>query len=237
MNKQHGDQEKTEGVAINMDGVIAIVSPDDAVFKPGELGAVLEWTITRPDGTVREHKVKKSESYLRQFMELLMVQMLAASEVLPSFIRDVTNTLREVAVSALNFQCTAAANDDSYGIVVGTGNTPPTINDYALQTKVAHGNGAGQVQYGGVTFGLPTSNTTTSHFTVTRNFSNVSGNPVVIYEMGLYVKGDNPLPWISHRYSQSYRYNFCTIRDVIPAGITILNGETLTINYRQQCLV
>lgn len=237
MEREHEDLEKTRGAEIKMSGAVSVARADEAVFKPGELGAVLEWTITGPDGSVREHRIQKSESYLRQFMELLMVQMLAASEVLPAFIRDVTNTLREVAVSALNFQCTAAANDDSYGIVVGVGNTPPTINDYALQTKVTHGNGAGQVQYGGVTFGLPTSNTTTSHFTVTRNFSNVSGNPVVIYEMGLYVKGDNPLPWISSRYNQSARYNFCTIRDVIPAGITILNGETLTINYRQQCVV
>jgi hypothetical protein len=193
MEREHEDLEKTRGAEIKMNGAVSVVQADEVVFKPGELGAVLEWTITGPDGSVREHRIQKSESYLRQFMELLMVQMLAASEVLPAFIRDVTNTLREVAVSALNFQCTAAANDDSYGIVVGTGNTAPTINDYALQVKVAHGNGAGQVQYAASPWVCRRPIPPRTHFTVTRIFSTDSGNPVVIYEMGLYVRGENPL--------------------------------------------
>jgi hypothetical protein len=231
------EKQKTKQPRIEIEGEVSALSPDHLNFEPGELGAVLEWTITRPDGTLREQQVKKSESYVRQFVDLLMVQMMAVSEMLPSFIRDVNNALREVAVSSLNFQATAAANDDSYGIVVGSGNTPPTINDFALQTKVANGVGAGQLQYGGVTFGLPTSNLTTSHFTVTRNFANASGNPIAIYEIGLYVKGNAPLPWLNNRGSSSSRYNFCTIRDVIVAGISILNGETLTVNYRQQCVI
>lgn len=231
------DQNKTNRPNIEVNGIISPLTPDHVVFEPGELGVVLEWKITKPDGSLREHQIKKAESYLRQFIDLLMVQMLAASEVVPLFIRDVNNVVREVAVSSLNFQSTAVANDDSFGIVVGTGNTPPVINDYAMQTKVANGIGAGQLQYGGVTFGLPTSNVSTSHFTVTRNFANASGNPITIYEIGLYVKGDNPLPWMGTRGNSSFRYNFCTIRDVISAGIMILNGETLTINYRQQCVV
>jgi len=231
------EKQKIQQPRIELQGEVSNLTPDHLHFEPGELGAVLEWKITRPDGSLREHQVKKSESYLRQFMELLMVQMMAVSEMLPAFIRDVNNIVREVAVSSLNFQSTAAANDDSYGIVVGTGNTPPTINDCALQTKVANGVGGGQLQYGGVTFGLPTSNLTISHFTVTRNFANASGNPIAIYEIGLYVKGDSPLPWLGNRGSNSLRYNFCSIRDVIAAGISILNGETLTVNYRQQCVI
>jgi len=231
------EKHQTKQPRIELGGEVSTLNPDHIHFEPGELGAVLEWQITRPDGTLREHRVKKSESYVRQFIDLLMVQMMAVSEMLPAFIRDVNNVVREVAVSSLNFQSTAAANDDSYGSVVGTGNTPPTIDDFALPTKVANGVGAGQLQYGGVTFGLPTSNLTISHFTVTRNFANASGNPIAIYEIGLYVKGDNPLPWLENRGSRSLRYNFCTIRDVIVAGISILNGETLTVNYRQQCVI
>jgi len=228
---------KSGRAIIHLGGRVTAGRADKTLCRPGELGAVLEWTISHSDGRVREQRRQKSRSYLRQFLELLRVQMLAAAEVLPIYLKDVTGSWREVAVSALNFQCLAAANDDSYGIVVGTGSTLPTLDDYALQNKVAHGSGTGQLQYGGVTFGLPTSDATTAHFTVTRDFSNVSGSPLTIYEMGLYVKGDSPLPWVVSRYDNSLRYHFCTLRDIIPAGITILSGETLTVNYRQQCVV
>ena len=213
---------------IKANGIISPLTPDHIIFEPGEIGAVLEWTIRRADGTLKEHQVKKSESYVRQFFDLQIV--------------DVAGARRDVAVSSLNFDCAAVANIDSYGVVVGVGSNAPTISDYALQTRISHGVSAGQLQYGGVAFGLPTCNLTTSHFTVTRDFANSSGNPIAVYEIGLYVKGDMPvlLKDSTSRGNDSYSPTvmyFCTIRDVIGAGINILNGETLTVNYRQQCVI
>ncbi len=224
-------------------GRVSPLSPDHIVFEPGEIGAVLEWSIRRADGTVREHQVKKSESYVRQFFDLLLVQMMAVPEVCPMQIMDTSGTMRDIAVSTLNFDCAAVANVDTYGVVVGTGATVPTMSDCALQTRVANEAGAGQLQYGGVAFGLPTSNLSTSHFTVSRDFANASGNPIVVYEIGLYVKGDMPVLLSNSQTRGNDASNnptilyFCTIRDVIGSGITILNGETLTVNYRQQCMV
>jgi len=225
---------------IKCNGTVGMQEPDKVVFEPGEIGVVLEWTIKRHDGTVRELCVKKAESYVRQFMDLLLVQMMGITEVAPLQIIDTAGAEKDIAHSSLNFDCAAVANIDSYGIVVGTGFTAPTINDYGLENKILHGAGAGQLQYGGVAFGLPTSNLNTSHFTVTRDFANASGATIVVYEIGLYVSGDMPVikPGTTTRANDSYRPTvsyFCTIRDVILAGITILNGETLTINYRQQC--
>jgi hypothetical protein len=225
---------------MNCSGTIGLHDPDKVIFEPGEIGAVLEWTVKRRDGTVREHQIKKAESYVRQFMDLLLVQMMGITEVYPLPILDTLGLEKDIAHSSLNFDCAAVANTDSYGIVVGNGATPPTINNNALENKISHGAGAGQLQYGGVAFGLPTSNLTSSHFTVTRDFANASGNTIVVYEIGLYVKGDMPVmqPGSTNRGNDSYRPTvsyFCTIRDVILAGISILNGETLTVNYRQQC--
>jgi len=227
---------------IECNGVIAEHNPDHVVFEPGEIGAILEWTIKRPDGSVREHQVRKAQSYVRQFMDLLLIQMAGITEVTPAQMINTSGLERDIAQSSLNFDCSAVANDDSYGVVVGAGQTAPNINDYRLENKLAHGSGPGQLQYGGVAFGLPTSNLSTSHFTVTRDFANASGDTIVVYEIGLYVKGDMPVlqPGSSNRGNDGYRPTvsyFCTIRDVIVAGITILNGETLTINYRQQCVV
>ena len=227
---------------IKANGIISPLTPDHIIFEPGEIGAVLEWTIRMADGTLKEHQVKKSESYVRQFFDLLLVQMMGVPEVCPMQIVDVAGAIRDVAVSSLNFDCAAVANIDSYGVVVGVGSNAPTISDYALQTRISHGVSAGQLQYGGVAFGLPTCNLTTSHFTVTRDFANSSGNPIAVYEIGLYVKGDMPvlLKDSTSRGNDSYSPTvmyFCTIRDVIGAGINILNGETLTVNYRQQCVI
>ena len=227
------ETNKVKIARVELEGKASPLDPDHLLFAPGELGAILEWTVTDKDGKVREHKVVKSKSYVRQFFDLLMVQMNSVGELAPATIRDTSNIERDICVSAFNFACNAVANIDSYGIQVGTGNAIPMITDYKLQTRIAHGSGAGQLQYGGVAFGLPASDAVQSHFTVTRDFSNLSGAPIIVYEIGLVVKGDIPEPWqVSKTYS-AVQYNFLTIRDVIAAGISVLSGETLTVNYRQ----
>jgi hypothetical protein len=227
---------------IKCDGAIGLHEPAKELFQPGEIGVVLEWQIKRADGRVREQRIKKGESYVRQFLDLLLVQMQGITEVSPLSLVDTLGLEKEIAQSSLNFECAAATNIDSYGIVVGTGSNLPGIGDNALENQIVHGAGPGQLQYGGVAFGLPTSNLNTSHFTVTRDFANASGETIVVYEIGLYVKGDMPVlqPGTTDRGNDSSRPTasyFCTIRDVILPGINVLNGETLTVNYRQQCVI
>jgi hypothetical protein len=211
------------------------LEPDHIVFQPGEMGAILELTVKRKDGTVRERRVRKAESFVRQFLDLLMMQAAMANEMSWHQIRDTGNVLRAIAFSGLTFATDAAANDDIYGVMVGTGNTAPTINDYALETRIDDGVGAGELQYGGVTYGLPTSSATESHFTITRDFSNASGGAITVEEIGVYVKA--MAAWIiqsNDRTSGAPDLVFMTIRDVVGGGITIPDGETLTVNYRLQ---
>jgi len=84
-----------------------------------------------------------------------------------------------------------------------------------------------------VAYGLPASDATTSSFTITRNFANASGNPITVSEIGLYIKAQEG------RFDGSARQTriFMTIRDVLAGGIAVPNGETLTVNYRFQCVV
>lgn len=108
---------------------------------------------------------------------------------------------------------------------MGTGTNVPTINDYTIQTLISHGTGAGQLQYSAVTFGAPSSDATTSQFTVTRNFANGSGAQVTVHELTLVVQS----------YADSnIQYSHMVIRDMIPGGIAVPNGQTLTVNYRIQ---
>ena len=211
------------------------LEPDHIVFQPGEMGAVLELTVRKKDGTIREQRVRKAESFVRQFLDLLMMQAAMTNEMSWHEIRDVGNILRAIAFSGLTFATNGAANDDTYGVMVGTGNTAPTITDYALETKIDDGVAAGEMQYGGVTYGLPTASATESHFTITRDFSNASGGDITVEEIGIYVKA--MAAWIiqsNDRTSGAPDLIFMTIRDVVGGGITIPNGETLTVNYRLQ---
>ena len=210
------------------------------LLVPGEVGAVLELTVKDKEGKVTEHRVLKSGSFVRQFLELLYTQVAGVyywknDQPYQFPVVQVINTSgmrKPVFAYEGIFDCAAAAADQTKGIMVGTGTTAPTIDDYHLETRIIHGSGAGQLQYGGVAFGLPASDPTTSQFTITRNFANASGASITVNEIGLYVRAR------AVTYGGSYEdHYFMVIRDVISGGIVVPNGQTLTVNYREQAVV
>ena len=194
---------------------------------PGEVGAVLELIVTDKDGKVTGKQVLKSKSFVRQFLELLWIQAFQIPEIAPYSLKDTGNVARDICNSGLTFASDGGSGVVTHGIIVGTGTTAPTINDYVIQTAIAHGTEAGQLQYSTVTFGAPASDSTTSQFTITRNFANSSGGAITVNEIGLYVKG----------YKYDVTYYFMAIRDVISGGISVPNGQTLTVNYRLQAVI
>lgn len=195
------------------------------ILKPGEVGATLEMTVRDSQGKITEHRgPMRSKSFVRQFLELLWVQSLQVSENVPYQIRDTANVLQNICEGGYNFGCDAGAGAVTHGIIVGTGNTAATIDDYVIETPIAHGVGGGQLQYGAVTFGAPAADAAVSQFTITRDFANGSGGAITVNECGLYV--------IAYLYATTYYV--MTIRDVIGGGIPVPNGQTLTLNYRPQ---
>ena len=83
----------------------------------------------------------------------------------------------------------ALAGDNSYGIVVGSGTNVESFEDYALQTLIANGTGAGQLSYilselHSISYAaLVLSNT------LVRYFNNNSGGSISVNEVGLVVHG------------------------------------------------
>jgi hypothetical protein len=216
-----------------------IVKPDDKkdILLPGEVGAVLDWVVSDPKtGKITEQRAIKSHSFLKQFLQILYVKfnMLGNWTVSSTYtpygtlgttiaIKDITNADRNVShVNIYEFQCIGAITSVTSGIIIGTGVTAPTITDYKIETIIPHAT----MNYSAVTWGNPASDATTSQFTITRNFANVSGGDVTVNEIALYV-------WA---YSGGAK-DFCIIRDVIAGGITVPNGQTLTINYRIQVVI
>ena len=229
------DKLKIGNPRVNLHEEARIVVPTKNILQPGELGATIELIVKEgifnPHGEIiKRIGPKKSESFLRQFLEMLYMH---AVPLYPNFkfpVNDTSNVTQYITATSKSFDVTAASGDVNKGILVGTGNAAPAINDYALQTKIAHGTGAGQLSYGAVTFGATASDTTTSQFTVTRNFANSSGNPITVNEIGLACSSGRMGNTIT-------TYYFLIIRDVIGGGIAVPNGQTLTVNYRPQCVV
>ncbi len=201
------------------------------LLLPGEMGAVLDWVVTDKDGKITSQGMKRSESFVRQFLELLWIQCFPIGEIVGYPILDTGNVLRTLVLPTMyHWKVGAIIGDITYGLVVGTDATAPTINDYHLGTIILHDAApptAGRMQYGAVAFGAPSADATTSQFTVTRNFANASGGLITVNEIGMYVIGAR----------NTVVYNFMTIRDVIGGGIAVPNGQTLTINYRPQAVI
>jgi len=200
------------------------------LLVPGEVGAILELTVKDKDGKVTDHRVMRSKSFVRQFLELLWIQTYQIPEVAPYSVRDTANALQDICESAYTFAANGGIGVVTHGIIVGEGTTAPTIDDYHIETLIDHDAApptAGDLQYGAVTFGAPASDATTSQFTITRNFANASGGAITVNEVALYVKA----------YLYNLSYYFMTIRDVIGGGIAVPDGQTLTVNYRLQAVI
>lgn len=200
---------------------------EEIKVPPGELGATLELIVRKKNGEVRERQIMLSESFVQQFLIAIYIhagrfQQGRFADPIKGKDTDDNDALFGSSVNA-NFSCNAPVNNDTYGVMVGTGITAPTVTDTKMETKIAHGIGAGQMQYSAVTFGAPTSDGSTAHFTITRDFANNSGGSITVREIGLY----------SYLYSAVGGSEILLmIRDAV--NIAVPDGETLTVNYRIQ---
>jgi hypothetical protein len=109
-----------------------------------------------------------------------------------------------------------ADGNQNLGVVVGTDDTAPTPTDYKLVTQIAHGTGAGQLQYGGNSVVVNTT-ATKSQMSITRTFTNGSGASITVKEVGLYLLNYNGT-------GESY---FCVIRSL--NNFTVPDGESRTV--------
>jgi len=201
------------------------------MFRPGEMGVVLEYSVHTPDGKVTEHKRMKSKSFVRQYLELLYVQMAQIPYNYPINIKGTDGISRTVAESVYTFHSLAGEGVHTNGVVVGDGVGAVTVDDYALGNKIAHGNTTGLLWYGAQTFGSPGAGASVSQFRLTRDFTNstATGSPpgasITVNEIGVYCYGTA---------SGTTSYQFMIIRDIVSPGIVIPVGQILTVNYEEQ---
>jgi hypothetical protein len=112
----------------------------------------------------------------------------------------------------------AGAGVDTYGILIGASDTPVSIGQYSLGTKITHGTGIGQMSYGTSTVEALTKDTTW-FFRVIRTFTNNSGSTITVREIGLFIQLTYPNKQVM------------LARDVLASPINVPAGSTLTLRY------
>lgn len=111
----------------------------------------------------------------------------------------------------------ADATEDDIGLVIGTGNTAPTPADYALETQIVDGNGAGEMEHGTQTANLGVNiSGSESSFNLRREFVNNSGGSITINEVAL--------------YGEYVATGGMWYRDVISGGDTVPDGSTYRVD-------
>jgi len=164
--------------------------------------------------------MKPANSLMKQFLQAIKTQFSYVSCGTSAW-TDTGGVARSVSPGGL-LDVRANANDATLGIVAGTGTNAVTISDYALQTQIAHGTGAGQLSYAAVLF--PNTNVTVDgsncYYDFNRTFTNSSVGSITINEIGLY---------------SNTTYKFMLDRTLYTK--TIANGAGAIITYRIQISV
>ena len=116
------------------------------------------------------------------------------------------------------YQAWALKEDDSHGILVGTGTKTVEADDYALESKVPNGVGSGMMLYLSSDVENVEVVGNEARLVLKRSFINHSGADITINEVGLVVRQFCP------------EDNILVIRDLIEP-ITVPNDYTLDVQY------
>ena len=214
----------------------------DTLRLHNNLDIRLTVTVKDKDGKIIKQHKQRSHSFVSNFLALIAQAMLNQYNNVSNFygykgaggnVQFVSTDSTPGLTTIENFMTMLdSANDSSYGIVVGTGTSPPTPNDYTMENEISNGTGTGQLVYGshsvsppGGTTSSPTLLTPSGNvtsFTVSRTFQNQSGASITVSEVGIFIK----------QYAQGG--NIITVlitHDLLSSAITIPNGGVMAITY------
>lgn len=184
----------------------------------------IECTIRNSDGTIDSVQKYPMRSLVKNFFAFLGA---AIGSGYPVAAVTTTGGARNDSYNVLQVKENVATYGQiTYGLIIGTGGaTAVTPTQYALVTPIAHGTGAGQMEY------FPTQLTgviaESDDYSVHafRTYANSSPGSITVSELGLYAKTT----------AANYYYMFA--RDVVdytgsPISLTVDVGQVLTVIYK-----
>jgi len=166
------------------------------------------------NGKIIARLKSEARSWLKQWNQLIYGGMSNSAQT----VTDTGGTGRTQSVSYDLLGAAGVAGDATRGVVVGTGTTGVTISDFRLESQVAHGTGAGQLEHQATQVIYPTVSGSQCYFQLKRILVNHSGGLVSVNEIAIY--GD---------ITSSFRA--CIARDVLAGTVTIPDGGSITVIY------
>jgi hypothetical protein len=195
------------------------------------LEAYWEIEVRDASGKLLTFRKFKAKSWLAQFLGIIKGQFMTPYGTPNNgnvSVTDTSGTARgypraESALCNAGLPLYAGESVGDYGLVVGSSDTPNTVNTYTMGAIIPHGNASGQLYYGATTIDNPQNPTNTNYwfFRIIRTFTNNSGASITVKEIGLLVKSND---------SGNVARYFLIARDVI-SPVTVPNGATLTVRY------
>jgi len=180
-------------------------------------GLSYEVVVRDRHGKVLKRIAAPSRSYVSAWNQCLYVLNRHSSFT----IIDTGGTGRSISYSSSVLRANAGAGEIGYGIRVGKGTTPVTINDYALEAPCGEGSGPDQFLHQAMAASSPVVSGTDCSFWLRRVMVNNSGSTISgIREIGCYVM---------MKYSPAY-YGL-GYRDVLPNPVSIPDGGSITVTY------
>ncbi len=223
-----------------------IFRPDKQIDLAGAAAIELLFQVRDKDGRITHEHIEQGHSFLANFIKLLycsaMIHHAPIVDGVALTLTDTGGTARAgdtgyavsgSGLSGLNYsfmRANAGVGITTWGVLVGTDTgviLPKDINNYALGAKIAHGTGAGQLSYGDHSI-VPVTHdgATYSYAGITRSFSNGSGSPIDVKEVGLATTCY--WDWAIDRY-------FLLSRDILGTPVTVPNGQAMTASIRMKC--
>jgi hypothetical protein len=178
-------------------------------------------TVKDKDGKIIKVHKQKSHSFVANFMYMLgsfftlnLYSWTDVSGTGTTFYNGAVNYTK-----FLNINCNSPGN---CGIVIGTGTATPTPQDYKLGNKIANGTGSGQMVYNSLSYTNPTVSGNTISMTFTQTFTNQSGAPITVTEVGIQ----------TYNLNSSDNADYALIvHDLLSSPITVPNNGVLGITY------
>lgn len=151
----------------------------------------------------------KANSLLKQFIQLLTVQLSQAS----LNILDLAGASGAVAPAAIAFAANALAGQTVLGTVIGTGTNAVTMTDFKLQAQVT-----ASITHSIETIALTNPDSSTWRVELSRTFTNLTGSTLQIREVALYFN------------TAGSAHNQCGDRTLY--SVDVANGLSVVLTYR-----
>lgn len=172
-----------------------------------------------PDGKLRyDSGEKPAQSFVLQWMQYLWHSLDFKAMTLKKT-DGTTATLTTYNAYIRRMRVDSGEGTTTYGIVVGTDDTPPSNSDYKLGALIPHGTGAGKLYYYKTAMLDPQIIDDNVDGKIQRILENKSGADITIKETGIY--GDGSATEICY---------FCIVRDT-PTPYTVHPGEFAQVSY------